>query len=122
MRLSIRFARRAALALLVVSNTAMADPQWCTGKVQRVLHEVNGAVSVFMSYRNDWTYLCSTESVRGGVPVAVCKSWLASSQLAISTNMTAVVQYPEAPACHLLPSYNNAPAPSYFQLVSPTVQ
>lgn len=118
MRLS-SILRRATLALLVVSTAAAAEPQWCVGKVQRVLHDAVGAVHVNTSFRNDWLQICNTEVAWKGVAPSICKSWLASAKVAVAAGMNVTIHYAEAPACHLMSSYGEAPVPNYFMLLTP---
>ena len=122
MRPPASFARQTALALLAVSSVAVAEPQWCSGKAQRVLHDASGTVHLYTSYRNDWIQLCNTEAAWKGVSTSICKSWLNSAKAAVAAGLNVTVHYAEAPACHLMPTYEQAPPPSYVMLVTPGLQ
>ena len=118
MRLHPLSLRSAVLGLLVISSAANADPQWCTGKVQRLLQDKDGTVHAYMNFRNDWIQLCNSETAWNGVSPSICKSWLNTAKAAVAAGLTITIQYPDAPACHLLPLYGAAPAPTYLMLLT----
>jgi hypothetical protein len=119
MRLHRFSLRSAALSLLVLGSAANADPQWCTGKVQRLLQDKDGTVHAYMNFRNDWIQLCNTETAWNGVSPSICKGWVSSAKVAVAAGLNVTIQYGEAPACHLLPLYGAAPPPGYFMLLTP---
>lgn len=106
------------IALWALAPLSHAE-QWCKGKVTSVLTEPNGNVQAFTTFRADWLQVCNLTAVWKGVPVDVCKSWLATLTTLRVTQEPALLFYVENTACSAIPSYASAPAPGYIAIDMP---
>lgn len=103
-----------ALSLLPASAQAI---QFCEGGVERMLVSATGELQAFMSYRGDWTTLCSVTTTWNGISTNVCNNWAATLLSVNLASRSVVIAYDDGYTCPTLPVYNSSPAPLYVGIV-----
>jgi hypothetical protein len=111
------FARFAFTATLALSTTsAIAAPQYCSGKVTHTFLEQSGLFYVNTTFRGDWLAICNINTAWQGVSTEICKSWQATVLSALLADKTVIFYYTDTVPCATIPFYANAPAPVYVLL------
>ncbi|CZF86984.1 hypothetical protein GMA8713_05025 [Grimontia marina] len=103
------------VSLLLFSSQAFSNAVWCYGNVERVYVEHSGGLIIFSTWRNEYTQLCSVNSVWKGITQEVCKSWLSMAMTAKVSQVPVITHYASS-SCESMPTYSNALAPIYFML------
>lgn len=116
----LAIATAAAMAFLL-SPSSSADV-YCGGDapVLRVLTYGDGTVSVQTAWRGDFLQICNLEKVWKGVAPGTCFAWMSKIASGIASNKRTGFWYggiTGSDACRTLPTYGNAPAPVYVDLV-----
>jgi hypothetical protein len=108
-------------AILAVLGTALSCHAWadfyCTVNVIAVLPYNTGAVNVLHSGRGDFTYICNltgTHTSGSSVQPETCAMWVAILLRAKKDNTTVNFWFPGSGSCATLPTYSNAPVPTYI--------
>ena len=98
-----------------------ATPNWCNGTVTSVYTDSLGNVYVFGSYRGDYTQVCNVTSAWGAISPQTCVVWVSNLTTAVATKLPVIVFYADlgTNTCATIPTYGNAPAPSYVMLRNP---
>jgi len=115
-----QIARQAACTLLLctVGASCYATDFQCSGTVQYALLYNDGTVNIMTSWRNDYTYLCSTTgswAPAAAVSQDVCLSWYATAVKAAAEGKHVAIYYSGTTyTCATIPTYSGAPVPLYF--------
>jgi hypothetical protein len=115
-RLSLLAHSVAAMLSISVANPALAAPQWCGGKIERMFHDAGGVVFIFPTFRNDWIAICNVNAAWQGVTPEVCRGWLSETLSVILGDKSVTIFYSDVPSCEAIPYYSLAPAPSYVMV------
>jgi hypothetical protein len=104
-----------ALALSALMPAQAGTALWCQGTFENHWIDAIGTVYVTPNWRGDHIALCNVNTTMGGITATVCLGWTAIIRAAMQKNATTIVHYSDAPvtACSLMPTYTNAPLPSY---------
>jgi hypothetical protein len=121
MKRKIHFGKSAAaLSLLMLSVAPPSQANiWCNGRITGVLVDNAGGVLAYSTFRNDWLQVCNVTSAWKGIPVDLCKTWVAQlTTLRISQEPATFFysEYPDGTSCLAIPSYGSAPAPGYVAI------
>lgn len=103
------------MALAFASPSAKAA-QWCSGKILGMYVDASSNVSIWGSYRSEWTTICNVSTAWKGIPTDLCKSWVALVTTLRITQEFATVFYSDDTACSAILSYGTAPAPGYIMI------
>lgn len=87
--------------------------------VKEVLVYKDGQVNVFHTGRNDYTVICSVTKEIPGVAPATCATWTAVLMAVRKKNGVARFYWDGEGSCATLPTYGNAPSPTYIGDVTP---
>lgn len=99
------------LLLMSVSSQAAFH---CTVDVKKVLVYSNGLINVLHSGRNDYTVICNLKTETKGVSIPTCAMWTSMLQNIKKAKTKAIFYYPGEGTCTSLPTYGNAPIPTYI--------
>jgi hypothetical protein len=97
-------------------STADAANQYCEGTLANLYVTSDGTVTVRPSWRGDWVRLCNVNVPVDTVSSTTCLAWLALARSAVQRNSQTTIFYSDAPACNTMPTYGNAPVPSYLMM------
>lgn len=112
--------RRSVAAVMACLLPLHANAAYeCNVKVKSVLVYSNGLLNVLHSGRGDYTFLCSLNAEYGGASPVVCASWFAMLEHIKKKDGNANFYYPGTGSCETLPTYGNAPVPTYVGDVTP---
>ncbi len=99
---------------LLVSTSARADSS-CSGTLASVILYNDGTVMIDGSWRNDWTYLCNTQSGWGGIDGATCLAGYAAAVKAAASPLSVGIDYTGSRyPCTNLPMYSASIVPLYL--------
>jgi hypothetical protein len=105
-----------ALVLLLAPTTGFSAPQWCQTKVSNLYIGNDGGVVAQLATRNDYVQFCNVASDWKNVSSTACLGWVSLLRSAVSRNADIIVYYSDVASCSTIPTYHNAPAPSYIML------
>jgi len=105
------------LMLLLSSSTAIAAPQWCSGKIGYLWIYSDGGVFIRPSWRGDHVQICNINQNHGQITPQTCAGWLTFLRNAVTNQEATIIYYSDAPACQVMPTYGSAPIPGYIMLV-----
>lgn len=111
----LKLVKSITIPLVLFSSQAFSSSIWCYGNVERVYVDHSGGLIIFSTWRNEYTQLCSMNSVWKGITQEVCKSWLSMAMTARVSQIPVRTMYTSS-SCESMPAYGNALAPSYFML------
>lgn len=97
-------------------SSARAAELWCEGWVDRVITYKTGEISIWSSWRQDWTHVCNVDASWKEVTTQVCWGWFAQLNQAVNERLYVVAWYgdlPDGSTCANLPTYHGAPSPLY---------
>ncbi len=114
------------LALAVAYSLAMpvySAPIYCRGKVNNTYIDATGTITIYGTWRADYTQLCNTKVVYIGIDPTTCFTWFSIALASQTKGLDVIASYDHAsaPACNTLPTYGFTPAPRYFMLVTANV-
>ena len=107
------------LSLSLFSTGALADRQWCHGKVERIYVWENGRVTILGSWRKAYTVICNLKNEHKGIEPDICEIWFSLLTAAQLSQENVIVFYEarsNLESCSLIPQYGAAPSPSYVML------
>ena len=105
------------LGLIVGCTTSAMAAGPCFSKLSNFW--INGAGDVYAQpvFRGDHLQVCNVKAAWKGIDPVVCMGWVSILRSAVANNVNANFYYDStAPACNVLPTYSNAPAPYYIML------
>ncbi|PNM49122.1 hypothetical protein AL535_005975 [Vibrio cholerae] len=101
------------LGLAIVAFNVNADVQ-CSGKVNTILQYANGSVNIHTTYRNEYTYICNTETRWNNISPEACRAMLSIVLSAQASDKNIQIYYSGNQfTCQSIPHYANSPAPVY---------
>lgn len=106
--------------LTLISQIAAAQNLWCAGTITGVYINSNKEVIVNGSWRSEWTRICRTDGSIGDIDTVTCSLWTSLITSAINNNKKMTFHYnelPEGTICDTLPTYGDAPTPSYVMIL-----
>jgi len=105
-----------ASVIVLISAGASAGQNWCSGTIQHLYLNHDGALVIHGSWRGTHTEICNINEDRLGVTPEVCKGWLSVAMAAKLSTTTVILHYPDVPSCAAIPQYSGAPRPTYLML------
>jgi hypothetical protein len=100
-----------------IPTIASAQTIWCSTKVTNLLVYGNGNAVVFPSARGAYVQFCNINSDWKGISPLTCVTWLSLLRSAVSRQADVTIEYASgATDCINLPTFGDAPAPSYVML------
>lgn len=112
--------RRSAIAKVALVSSVMLTTQiasaafQCNVQLTSVLVYADGSVNVNHTGRGDYTFICNLNSVYKGVPTSTCAAWTALLLQTKKANGILQFYYDTGTSCSTLPTYGNAPVPTYI--------
>jgi hypothetical protein len=110
------------IAAVVVCNIA-GNPLtshatvWCTGNITRVYVASDGSIIINPSYNGSWAQICNVGQSWKGIDPMTCAYWFSIAKTAVSQNSQVILMYGDIDSCSTIPTYGEAPAPTYLMLV-----
>lgn len=106
---------------LTMSQASFASALYCSGKVNDFYIDSIGNVTIYSTWRNEWTTVCNLKGSRNGIDTTTCALWAAMAQKNVSQpTLTTLVMFPELPAsvtCANYATYGSAPPVTYYRLI-----
>ena len=114
---------RKILSVLTVALTvAAASPAMaafnCDAKIKALLVYNTGIVNVLHTGRGNYTVVCSLKGTYGDVSAATCATWVSLMESIKKKDGIAHFYYEGTGSCATLPTYGNAPVPTYIGDIS----
>ncbi|MEM9102340.1 MAG: hypothetical protein AAGB12_08445 [Pseudomonadota bacterium] len=103
----------AIIFCLLFSSNLLAKFQ-CSVTLKHIIVYDNGNVSVYHTGRNLWTFICNLNGEWKNVNTVTCAMWTSMLQNIQQNNQEALFYYSGEGSCATLPTYGDAPAPSYI--------
>ena len=107
-----------AVTIFVLSTAAEAATE-CDGTVSQVIHDTPGGITIVPSFKGGYIQVCNTITVWKGVPVDVCKSWLAMLLTAQVSKSSIRIYYTDTFTCNTMATFGDAPSPWFISLRDP---
>jgi len=106
-------------AVLAVLTPLVAKADiYCSGNVSDMLIYGGSNVTIFGSWRNDFTFICNVQSTWNGIGPDTCKAWYATLLAAKTANQAIQVWYPDSAGytCASLPTYSSSLTPNFLRI------
>ena len=103
-------------SMVLMSNAYASDELWCTGKISQLWINAQGALYINSSWRQFHTQICNVRETWKGITPEVCKSWSSMLHAAKISQEVITAAYfdTDVESCSALPTYKNAPRPTYI--------
>jgi hypothetical protein len=108
------------LALSTMSILSHAgSAHWCTGTIEHTYLDKTGGLFIAATFLQNHTKICDLNGMWKDVDAEICKGWMSQVLAAKLSKTTVTMFYPDITACNEIPTYGNAPSPSYVMLTNP---
>ncbi len=106
-----------SVVVLASIGSVNADPLYCNGKIVNTYIDATGSVNIKGTWANVWRKICNANDPE----VVTCSLWTSYVASAVQNNQDVTVKYfaDSGITCETLPTYNNAPKPSYIMVHNP---
>jgi hypothetical protein len=109
------------IAMVALSCSLFAQgvqaQQWCSSTVSQTWMWRDGGLYLLAGFRGDHLQVCNINETWKGITPATCASWQGMIRSAVARKTSMLFYYAEPTPCASIPTYGNAPSPSYIMMI-----